>query len=136
MGALAGCKVLVVDDDRFIRETIRLVLRAIDRFVVAEADDGDVALVETDNHKPDVVLCDITMPRMGGLDYVAHLRRHPDPRLRNTPVVILTGRAEESIVHDAVKLQVSGFLVKPVSPKALDTYLRKILGQLRAGRSV
>lgn len=127
MGELAGHKVLVVDDDRFIRETIRLVLRAIDRFAVAEAGDGDAALVLTDSFQPDVVLCDITMPRMGGLQYVAHLRKHPNPRMRRTPVVILTACAEEATVHDAVRLRISGFLVKPVSPKALGMYLHKIL---------
>ena len=132
MGSLEGRKVLIVDDDRFIRSTIKLLLRAIDRFVVAEADDGDVALVDTDSFKPDVVLCDITMPRMDGLQYVAQLRKHPDARTRDTPVVILTGQAEESTVADAVKLQVSGFLVKPVSAKALGGCLHRILGQKQA----
>ena len=132
MGTLAGCKVRVVDDDRFIRNTIKLVLRAIDRFVIDEADDGDVALVRTDAFTPDVVLCDITMPRMGGLQYVAQLRRHPTARMRGTPVVILTGQAEESMVLDAIKLQISGFLVKPVSPKALGGCLQKIVGQRHA----
>jgi two-component system, chemotaxis family, chemotaxis protein CheY len=96
MGSLEGRKILIVDDDRFIRSTIKLLLRAIDHFVVAEADDGDVALVETDGFKPDVVLCDITMPRMDGLQYVAQLRKHPDARMRDTPVAVLTGQAEES----------------------------------------
>lgn len=129
MSNLDGHKILIVDDDRFIRQTIKLALRGVGRFIVAEADDGDVALVKTDSFKPDVVLCDITMPRMGGLQYVAQLRRHPEPRMRDTPVVILTGQAEESTVHDAVRLQISGFLVKPVSVKALGGYLRKTLGQ-------
>ena len=132
MTRMEGSRILIVDDDRFIRSTIKLVLRAIDRFVIEEADDGDVALVRTDAFKPDVVLCDITMPRMGGLDYVAQLRKHPDARMRATPVVILTGQAEEDTVLDAVKLQVSGFLVKPVSPKALGGYLKRILGQPQA----
>lgn len=122
-------KILIVDDDRFIRSTIKVVLRAVGRFAVAEADDGDTALMKTDEFKPHVVLCDITMPRMGGLDFVAQLRCHPDARMRETPVVMLTGHADESTVQDAVKLQVSGFLVKPVSPKALGAQLRRILGR-------
>jgi len=127
MSNLEGRKILVVDDDRFIRSTIKLVLRAIDRFVIAEADDGDVALVRTDEFKPDVVLYDITMPRMGGLEFVAQLRSHPAERMRLTPVVILTGHAEEATVHDALRLHISGFLVKPVSPKALGVHLHKLL---------
>lgn len=128
MSDFDGRKILVVDDDRFIRTTIKLVLRAIGHFVIAEADDGDVALVQTDAFHPDVVLCDIAMPRMGGLEFVAQLRCHPDARMQQTPVVILTGTADESVVLDAVKLQVSGFLVKPIAPNKLGAYLRKILG--------
>jgi len=132
MGSLEGRKILIVDDDRFIRSTIKLLLRAIDHFVVAEADDGDVALVETDGFKPDVVLCDITMPRMDGLQYIAQLRKHPDARMRDRPVVILTEQAEESTVADAVKPQVGGFLVKPVSAKALGGCLHRALDQRHA----
>jgi two-component system chemotaxis response regulator CheY len=122
------CRILVVDDDRFMRTTIKLVLRAVGRFDVGEADDGDTALVATDEFKPDVVLCDISMPRMGGLEFVANLRQHPVPRMRDTPVLILTGMSDEGTVRDAVRLQINGFLVKPVSPKALRAYLQKILG--------
>lgn len=129
MSDLAGRKILIVDDDRFIRSTLKLVLRAIDRFVIAEADDGDVGLVRADEFKPDVVLCDITMPRMGGLQLVAQLRRHPQQQMRDLPVVILTGQAEETTVQSAVKLQISGFLVKPVSPKSLGACLQKILAK-------
>ena len=129
MDPCEGRKVLIIDDERFIRDMIKLVLRAVSRFDIAEADDGDTGLVQTDEFRPDVVLCDITMPRMGGLQYVAMLRKHPDARLRSTPVIILTGHAEEATVQDAVRLQVNGFLVKPVSPKSLSGPLRKILTQ-------
>jgi two-component system, chemotaxis family, chemotaxis protein CheY len=128
MTNLAGCRVLVVDDEPFMRMTIRAVLRAVDRFDVREADGGDSGLVLCEEFKPDVVLCDISMPRMGGLEFVAQLRRHPEQGMRDTPVIILTGYAAEATVHDAVKLQISGFLVKPVSPKSMGTYLKKILG--------
>jgi CheY-like chemotaxis protein len=129
MSNLEGCRVLVVDDEPFMRMTIRAVLRAIDRFEVREADDGDAALLLTEQFKPDVVLCDISMPRMGGMEFVARLRRHPEQPVRDTPVVIMTGYAEEATVYDAVKLQISGFLVKPVSPKSMGGYLHKILAR-------
>lgn len=126
MSELAGLRILIVDDEPFMRTTIKVVLRAIDRFVVAEADDGDVALQLVSAFKPDVVLCDIDMPRMGGLKFVAHLRDHPNAVLRLTPVVILTGHADESTVVDAARLAINGFLVKPVSPKLLGTHLQGI----------
>jgi CheY-like chemotaxis protein len=128
---LEGCKILVVDDEPFMRSTIKAVLRVIDRFDVCEADDGDTALVLTDTFKPDVVLCDIFMPRMGGLEYVARLRKHPTSWMRETPVLILTGRSDEATVRDAVRHQINGYLLKPVSSQALGARLLTILGNRR-----
>jgi two-component system chemotaxis response regulator CheY len=126
MTTLEGLKVLLVDDEPFIRSTIRAVLRAIDRFEVKEADDGDTALDLVQAFKPDIVLCDIAMPRMGGLQFVQRLRKLPAGDVRLIPVVVLTGFADETIVHDAIRLQISGFLVKPISPKSLGASLRAI----------
>jgi two-component system, chemotaxis family, chemotaxis protein CheY len=125
MTMLDGIKILVVDDESFMRTTIKAVLRAAGRFDVLEADDGDVALGEVERWKPDVVLCDITMPRMGGLRFVELLRRHPEAAMRETPVIILTGRAEVTTVVAASKLQINGYLVKPVSPKQIAAQLQK-----------
>jgi two-component system, chemotaxis family, chemotaxis protein CheY len=129
---LDGLKVLVVDDEPFIRKTIRIVLRAVAHFVVAEADDGDVALVMAESLKPDVVLCDITMPRMGGLRFVELLRKHPEALLRDIPVVILTGHAEKETVIAASKLRINGYLIKPISPKQLSDQLHVILATPKA----
>lgn len=131
MSNLEGCKILVIDDEPFMRTTIKAVLRGVDRFDVREADDGDIALALTEEFKPDMVLCDIGMPRMGGLQFVAQLRQHPELRMRDTPVVILTGHADEATVRDAVRLRISGFLIKPVSPKALRAHLQTILSRRR-----
>jgi len=128
MTSLDGIKILVVDDEPFMRRTIRAVLRAAGRFDVAEADDGDVALAEVELWKPDVVLCDIAMQRIGGLRFVELLRRHPEARMRETPVIILTGRAEVTTVVAASKLQINGYLVKPVSPRQISDQLQKVLG--------
>lgn len=128
MTSLDGIKILLVDDESFMRTTIKAVLRAAGRFELLEAEDGDVALPEVERWKPDVVLCDINMPRMGGLRFVELLRRHPEARMRETPVIILTGRAEVTTVVAASKLQINGYLVKPVSPKQLGDQLQKVFG--------
>jgi len=132
MSNLDGHKILIVDDERFMRMTIKAVLRAVGRFVVTEAEDGDVALAEVERSKPDVVLCDITMPRMGGLRFVELLRKHPDARMRETPVIMLTGHAEETTVIAASKRQINGYVIKPVSPKQLSDKLQHILGERKA----
>ena len=127
MTNLDGIKVLVVDDEPFMRKTIRAVLRAAGRFVVTEADDGDVALIVAEKFKPDVVLCDITMPRMGGLRFVELLHQHPKSSMRDIPVIILTGHAEEATVIAASKLRINGYPIKPISPKQLSDQLRIVL---------
>jgi CheY-like chemotaxis protein len=129
---LEGRRILIVDDEPFMRRTIKAVLRVIDHFVVAEADDGDFALGLLIEFKPDVVLCDVAMPRMGGLEFVAQLRKHPDVTLRGTPVIMLTGHSRETTVIAAVRLQVSGYLIKPISPKLLGARLQDILGKGQA----
>jgi two-component system, chemotaxis family, chemotaxis protein CheY len=128
MNDLEGLRILIVDDEPFMRATIKAVLRAIGHFGVAEADDGDIAVGEVERFKPDVVLCDISMPRMGGLQFVEQLRKHRAARVRNTPVVILTGHADEATVLEAAQLQISGYLIKPVSPKLLRVQLQKVRG--------
>jgi two-component system chemotaxis response regulator CheY len=132
MTTLDGIKILIVDDEPFMRTTIKAVLRAAGRFDVREAEDGDIALGEVELWQPDIVLCDITMPRIGGLRFVELLRKHPDARMHETPVIILTGRAEETTVVAASKLQINGYLVKPVSPKQVSQQLQKILAAREA----
>lgn len=134
MTSMDGIKILIVDDEPFMRTTIKAVLRAAGRFEVLEADDGDVALARIERQKPDVVLCDITMARVGGLRFVELLRRHPEAQMRETPVIILTGRAEASTVIAAAKLQINGYLVKPVSPKQIADQLQKVLATSRGPR--
>lgn len=129
---LDGLKVLVVDDEPFMRSTIKAVLRAVGRFVLMEADDGDVALVHVGTFKPDVVLCDIAMTRVGGLRFVELLREHPDARIRDTPVIILTGHAEQPTVAAASKLRINGYLIKPISPKQLSDQLQIVLATRKA----
>jgi two-component system chemotaxis response regulator CheY len=128
---LDGLKILVVDDDRFMRTTIRAVLRAAGHFVIGEADDGDTALDAVEQFRPDFVLCDVTMPRIGGLSFVDRLRRHPDAALGLTPVIMLTGHAEQTTVLAAARLQVDGYLIKPVSPKQVSDLLKNVISRRR-----
>jgi CheY-like chemotaxis protein len=132
MSHLEGRRVLVVDDDPFMRTTIKAVLRVINRFIVAEADNGDVALGLLAEFKPDVVLCDVAMPRMDGLEFAAQLRKHPDAAMRNTPVIMLTGESQQATVLAAERLRVSGYVIKPVSPKLLGAQLQRILANAPA----
>jgi two-component system chemotaxis response regulator CheY len=130
---LGNLKILIVDDEKFTRLTTRTVLLAVGRFTVTEADSGDGALAEIARTEPDVVLCDIAMPRMDGLRFVDLLRNHSEIRLRDTAVIMLTGHADAATVAAASRLNINGYMIKPISPKQLGDQLRKILIGRRFG---
>ncbi len=109
-------RILIVDDEKFMRTTIKVVLRAVGRFTSEEAADGAAALDKLAEFRPDLVLCDVGMTPMGGLEFVEKLRSQTDP-LHATPVIMLTADASESTIVNAARLQISGYLLKPVSPK-------------------
>jgi two-component system chemotaxis response regulator CheY len=116
---LDDLRILIVDDEPFMRRTIRAMLRAVGRFIVAEAGDGETALALLATHKPDVVLCDIGMEPMTGLQFVQRLRDHPQHALRDTVVVMVTMHSDAATVRNAVHLDIKGYLVKPISPKQI-----------------
>ena len=81
--------VAIVDDDRDIREMIRVILETRG-YRVIEARDGQDALERLVDDPPDLILLDLMMPRMDGVEFCQ--RQQQDPRLRQVPVVILSGK--------------------------------------------
>ncbi len=109
-------RVLVVDDQRLLRDGLRLLLGLTDGIVVvAEAGDGHEALAMIAKHAPDVVLSDARMPGMDGLDLVAACRT----RFPGLPVLVLTTFDDEDIVLGSLGAGAAGFLLKDVSPERL-----------------
>ncbi len=114
-------RVLVADDEAMVRAGLRLVLEAEpDIEVVAEATDGVDAVAATLRFRPDVVLVDVRMPRMDGLEATARILE-ADPAVR---VVVLTTFDEDSYVHRALRLGASGFLLKVAPPERLAEAVR------------
>ena len=98
----------MVDDEPFMRRTIKAVLRMAGKFLVEEADDGDAALALNPT-------------------FVEQLRRHREASLRDIPSIMLTVNADEATVLNASRLKVSSYLVKPVSPKQLAVHINSAL---------
>jgi two-component system chemotaxis response regulator CheY len=119
-------RILVVDDEDFMRATVKAMLRVIGRFVVEEAEDGSAALAMVAYFRPDLVLCDVSMVPMGGLEFVRRLRGHDNEACRGTRVIMLTSDANETTILTAAQLQLNGYLVKPVSPKRLGVLVRAV----------
>ncbi|HUQ61991.1 response regulator transcription factor [Lentzea sp.] len=109
-------RVLLVDDQPLIRSGFRALLDAEDDIeVVAEATNGEEALTQARKHLPDIVLLDIQMPGVDGIE--ATRRIAADPALASTHVVILTNYGLDEYVFHALKAGAAGFLVKDVQPE-------------------
>jgi DNA-binding NarL/FixJ family response regulator len=103
-------RVLLADDERLVRAGFRMILRAEpDIEVVGEAADGAEVVEEATRLRPDVVLMDIRMPTLDGLEATRRLLARPDPRPR---VIVLTTFDRDEYVYAALRAGASGFLLK------------------------
>jgi NarL family two-component system response regulator LiaR len=114
-------RVLLVDDHPVVRQGLRALLSTQDGIeVVGEADDGEAAVAAAERLSPDVVLMDVVMP---GMDGVEALRRIGERRPQ-TRVVMLTSYADERRAMEAVDAGASGFLLKDASPRDVAAAIR------------
>jgi len=111
-------RVLIADDQELVRAGFRALLDAEDDIeVVAEAADGATAVSLAMTHVPDVVLMDVRMPQLDGIE--ATRRIAADRRLHDVRIVILTTYETDEYVFDGLRAGASGFLVKDTSPTEL-----------------
>jgi DNA-binding NarL/FixJ family response regulator len=116
-------RVLVVDDNESVRRTICQLLQSqADIEVVCEAVDGADAVAQARAHLPDVVLLDVTMPTMNGLE-AAHVLKHEFPSMH---IVILSQHDSRGFQWAALAAGVSGYVVKSNAARDLIPELRKI----------
>jgi DNA-binding NarL/FixJ family response regulator len=116
-------RVLIADDQAIVRTGIAMILSAEDDIeVVAEAEDGVEAVEQAARHRPDVVLMDIRMPRLDGLDALRALTR---PTADHIPkVVMVTTFDDEEYVTKALQSGASGFILKDSGPRLLAEAVR------------
>ena len=120
--------VLIADDHGIVRSGLRMLIdRQTDMKVIAEADDGVVALESTQAHRPDVAVLDVSMPRMTGLQAAREIRAHvPDTR-----VVLLSMHDDERYFLEGLEAGAAGYVLK----RAADTDLIGAVRTVAAGRS-
>ncbi len=112
-----GKRVLVVDDDRVIQQLLEVNLELEGYEVVATAADGKEALEKIGELKPDLVILDIMMPKMDGLEVCRRLRADPD--LADIPVILLSARAQDMDIREGLDIGASAYLTKPFDPVEL-----------------
>ena len=123
-------RILVVDDERNIRNNLGMVLEA-EGYKVDTASNGDDALLRVKDGRYDIAFIDIQMPKMDGLE-VLRLLRGLRPKM---PVVMLTAYGTVSRAVEAMKLGAVDFLEKPFDPKAIQLLCQEILERQKIGAS-
>ena len=121
---LRGVCILIVDDDPDALELMGMFLRPTGASVV-EARDGYEALLQALRHPPDIVFCDLRMPRMDGHELLYQFRR--DERLSTVPFIATTGLGDDLDVVHTFLAGFAGHLVKPIEPAMVDALLEKVL---------
>jgi two-component system KDP operon response regulator KdpE len=113
--------VLAVDDERGILRLLQLELSA-QGFRVLTASDGETALASAEQHRPDIVLLDIVMPGIDGLEVMRQIRER-----WNTPIILLTAKERDADKIRGLQLGADDYVVKPFSPEELGARIRAVL---------
>ena len=124
---IAALCVLVVDDNQYMRKTIRNLLVNCGVKEIYEAPDGISALDTIRTVGPDVVILDWEMPLLSGAELVRIVRSPGVFPVPDVPIIVLTAHGERRRIVEAAKLGINEFLCKPVSAKALHDRLLSIL---------
>ncbi|EME67771.1 CheY-like receiver protein [Paramagnetospirillum caucaseum] len=126
---LGALKVLVIDDQEFVRTIVKKMLQQVGVGTVVEAHDGNSGLETVERERPDVVVCDVQMRPVDGFGFVKSLRALPFGR--DLPVIMLTAHTDATTVGRAKELDVNAFLAKPVLPPALKDKIVKVMSDAR-----
>jgi len=116
-------KVLVVDDNPSIRKMITTFMALEDGIETETAENGAIALSKYDEFKPDIVVLDISMPVMDGIETITHLRKK-DP---NAAIIMATASGSSASIEECMKRGARGHVEKPFSPDELLAAIRNIL---------
>ena len=116
--------VLIVDDALFMRSLLRDVFEQAGWQVVAEAENGQQAIEQFSQHRPDLVTMDIVMPEMGGIDALKRiLALEPEAR-----VVMCSALGQDSMVMEAIRAGARDFIVKPFQDQQVLDVIARVCG--------
>jgi DNA-binding response OmpR family regulator len=114
-------KILIVDDEQRIVELVKAYLEK-EGYATVEASDGEAALELWREEKPDLVVLDILMPQVDGLEFCREVRKES-----NTPIIILSARTQEEDRLEGLELGADDYVTKPFSPRELVARVRAVL---------
>jgi two-component system, OmpR family, alkaline phosphatase synthesis response regulator PhoP len=124
--------ILVVEDEASIRTVARSYLES-EGYRVIVCDNGRDALTLAAQQRPDLIVLDLMLPELDGLEVAAQLRQSDDPHLRQVYILMLTARSEEADRIAGLRLGADDYLTKPFSPREMVARVQAILRRSRQG---
>ena len=118
-------KILVVDDSNFMRRIIKKHLRTMNLENIEEASDGLEALSLLKKGNFDLILSDISMPRMNGIELLKAVRA--GKTTKDIPFIMITAEAQPHIIFEAIQARVSEYVTKPFTAEILQESIAKVM---------
>lgn len=115
---------LVIEDNRVIRENTSELLE-MEGYIVIAATNGNDGFRKIKDFRPDLIICDVLMPEMGGLDLLAKLGLHK--QLKTIPLIFYSARSEKRDINSAMEMGAYDYIVKPSDLQDLLASIRKCL---------
>ncbi|MBI5189448.1 MAG: response regulator [Nitrospirae bacterium] len=119
-------KVLIVEDSKAMRGLIRATVEALPGFVTHEAGSGFDALKALPSHQFDLIITDINMPDINGLELISFVKGHPN--YKSIPLIVVSTEKSEEDRRRGLALGASGYIVKPFKGEDLQELIKKVLG--------
>lgn len=120
-----GFKVLIVDDSKSTRELIAAAIEQLDGFTCVESSSGFEALKILPRHRFDLIITDINMPDINGLELINFVKKNPN--YRDTPLFIVSTESSETDRKRGLALGACEYLIKPFDPEALTALVRRYM---------
>ena len=121
---MSGKSVLYIEDNELNRKIVRDLLRRT-RYRLLEAPDGEAGVAMAREERPDLILMDIQLPKMSGLDAIRTLRN--EPGTASTPIIAITSFALSGSELQAIEAGATAYMAKPYSPFDLLRMMRKLV---------
>jgi len=122
---MMGKSIITVDDSASVRQMVSFTLKGAG-YSVIEAGDGKDALAKLNGSKVDMVITDLNMPNMNGIDLIKSLRANPTYKF--VPIVLLTTESQAAKKQEGKAAGATGWIVKPFKPDQLLSVVKKVLG--------
>jgi CheY-like chemotaxis protein len=118
-------RILIIEDNEFNLKFVRTLLK-LEHYEVIETEDAEMGILKARNTSPDLILMDIQLPGMDGLEATRRIKE--DPKLREIPVIALTAYAMDSDRTEALAAGCDDYLAKPFEPVQLLEIVKKHIG--------